>query len=82
MSVSLTRLRRWFGVAAIIAVLAVVAAYFYAHRRVENALKQVPAKMGLEIKQSATGFTSRTQPFKVKRPSAKSRESQPIGMTS
>ncbi len=57
MSVSLTRLRRWFGVAAIIAVLAVVAAYFYAHRRVENALKQVPAKMGLEIKQSATGFT-------------------------
>jgi len=31
--------------------------YFYARHRVQNALKQVPEKIGLEIKQSATGFT-------------------------
>jgi lipopolysaccharide export system protein LptA len=31
--------------------------YFYARRRVENALKQVPGKIGIEIQQSAQGFT-------------------------
>ncbi len=31
--------------------------YFYARKRVENALKEVPAKIGVEIQQSAQGFT-------------------------
>jgi len=53
----LTRLRRWFAGAIIAAVLLVAGAYFYARHRVQNALKQVPEKIGLEIKQSATGFT-------------------------
>jgi lipopolysaccharide export system protein LptA len=54
---NLTRLRRWFGGAIIVAMLAVAGTYFYARHRVQNALKQVPERMGLEIKQTATGFT-------------------------
>jgi len=38
-------------------VLIVAGVYFYARHRVQNALKQVPEKIGLEIKQSATGFS-------------------------
>jgi len=53
----LSRLRRWFAGAIIAAVLLVTGAYFYARHRVQNALKQIPEKIGLEIKQSATGFT-------------------------
>ena len=57
MPANLTRLRHWFAGAIIVAVLVVAGVYFYAHHRVQNALKQVPEKIGLEIKQSATGFT-------------------------
>jgi lipopolysaccharide export system protein LptA len=54
---NLSRLRRGFAGAIIFAVLLVAGAYFYARHRVQNALKQAPEKMGLEIKQTATGFT-------------------------
>jgi lipopolysaccharide export system protein LptA len=57
MSPTLSRLRRWFAGASIAAILLVAGAYFYARHRIQNALQQVPAKIGLEIKQSATGFT-------------------------
>ncbi len=57
MSLTVSRLRRWFAVVAIAAVLLVVGTYFYAKHRVQNALKQVPEKIGLEIQQSAQGFT-------------------------
>ncbi len=57
MPAHLSRLRRWFAVAIVTAVLIVTGGYFYARHRIQNALKQVPEKMGLEIKQSATGFT-------------------------
>jgi lipopolysaccharide export system protein LptA len=57
MPTNLSRLRRWFAGAIIVAVLVVAGAYFYARHRVQNALKQIPQKIGLEIKQSATGFT-------------------------
>jgi lipopolysaccharide export system protein LptA len=57
MPVFLTHLRRWFAAAAIALVLVVGGVYFYAKLRVQNALKQVPEKMGVEIQQSATGFT-------------------------
>ena len=53
----ISRLRHWFAGATIAIVLLVVGVYFYARHRVENALKQVPEKIGVEIKQSATGFT-------------------------
>jgi lipopolysaccharide export system protein LptA len=57
MPAHLSRLRRWFAGAIIVAVLLVAGAYFYARHRVQNALKQIPEKIGLEIKQSATGFS-------------------------
>ena len=43
------------GAAAV--VLMVSGAYFYARYRVTNALKEVPGKIGLDIQQSAQGFT-------------------------
>jgi len=57
MSAFLSHLRRWFAGAAIAVVLIVAGVYFYAHHRVQNALKQVPEKIGLEIQQSASGFS-------------------------
>jgi lipopolysaccharide export system protein LptA len=57
MPVSITHLRRWFAAAAIALVLVVGGVYFYAKQRVQNALKQIPEKMGVEIQQTATGFT-------------------------
>jgi len=57
MRVSISRLRRWLAATAIAVILVVAGVYFYARHKVQNALKQVPEKIGLEIKQSATGFT-------------------------
>ena len=57
MPLSISRLRRWFAVAAVFVCLLVAGTYFYARHRIENALKRVPAKMGLNIQQSAQGFT-------------------------
>ncbi len=57
MPVFITHLRRWFAAGAIALVLLVGGVYFYARLRVRNALKQIPEKIGLEIQQSATGFT-------------------------
>jgi lipopolysaccharide export system protein LptA len=57
MPVFISQLRRWFAGGAIAMMLIVAGVYFYAHHRVQNALKQVPEKIGLEIQQSATGFT-------------------------
>ena len=54
---NLSRLRRWFAAAIVAALLLVAGTYFYARHRVQNALKQIPEKIGLEIKQTATGFT-------------------------
>jgi lipopolysaccharide export system protein LptA len=57
MPTNLSRLRHWFVGAIIFVIVLVAGAYFYARHRVQNALKQIPQKIGLEIKQSATGFT-------------------------
>jgi lipopolysaccharide export system protein LptA len=57
MPLLVSRLRRWFAAIAIAAVLVVAGAYFYARWRVRNALKEVPAKLGIEIQQTAQGFT-------------------------
>jgi lipopolysaccharide export system protein LptA len=53
----ISSLRRWFAAGAILAVLTVAGVYFYARHRVQNALKEVPEKMGIEIQQTATGFS-------------------------
>src|SRR6185295_6307110 len=57
MSIQISHLRRWFAGGAIGLLLVVAAVYFYARHKVENALKEVPAKIGIEIQQSAKGFT-------------------------
>ncbi len=57
MAVQISQLRRWFAASAIALVLLVAGVYFYARNKVENALKQVPVKIGNEIQQSAQGFT-------------------------
>jgi lipopolysaccharide export system protein LptA len=51
------RLRRWLAAFAIILICVVVAFYLNARHRVQNALKQVPEKIGIEVQQSAKGFT-------------------------
>jgi lipopolysaccharide export system protein LptA len=57
MSIQISHLRRWFAGGAIGLLLVVAMVYFYARHKVENALKEVPAKIGIEIQQSAKGFT-------------------------
>jgi len=57
MPISIARLRRWFAAAAIFISIVVLGAYFYAHHRLQNALTQVPGKIGINIQQSAQGFT-------------------------
>src|SRR3977135_216830 len=52
----ISRLRRWLAATAILFSLAVAGMYFYARMRQRSVLKQVPSKMGFDIKQTATGF--------------------------
>src|SRR5690242_6254460 len=57
MALQISRLRRWFAIGGIAVTLLVAGAYFYARHRLQNALKEVPGKMGINIQQSADGFT-------------------------
>ena len=57
MPLSVLRLRRWFGLVLILVCAMVAITYFYARRSVQNALKQVPNKLGIDIQQSAQEFT-------------------------
>ena len=57
MPVSISRLRIWFAVLAI-AIIAVVAGfYFYARLQNLGFLKQLPAKLGVDIQQCSQGFS-------------------------
>ncbi len=57
MATPISHIRRWLGGFALLLCLSVAGFYFYARHKVQNALKQVPEKIGLEIQQSANGFT-------------------------
>jgi len=57
MPVSIPRLRRWFAVAAILITVVVAVVYWNARRRAGQALKELPQKMGIEIQQTAEGFS-------------------------
>src|SRR6516164_8784374 len=50
------RLRRLLAAIAILLTLAVAGMYFYARSKAQNALKTVPGKIGIDIKQTAQGF--------------------------
>jgi lipopolysaccharide export system protein LptA len=53
----ISRLRRWFALAAIFSIMVVGGMYLYARHKIQNALKQVPEKIGLEFQQTAKGFS-------------------------
>ena len=50
------RLRRLLAAIAILLTLAVAGMYFYARSKAINAVKRIPAKIGIGIKQTAEGF--------------------------
>ncbi len=57
MVLPVSRLRRWFALGAILMVLVVAGMYFYARWRVSKAVHEIPAKIGLDIQQTAEGFS-------------------------
>jgi lipopolysaccharide export system protein LptA len=57
MSLSIPHLRRWFAMGALAVALIVAGAYLYAHYADAAAGHKIPEKMGLEIQQTANGFT-------------------------
>jgi lipopolysaccharide export system protein LptA len=57
MPLTVSRLRQWFAAGAILMVAIVAGMYLYARWRVRNALHEVPNKIGVEIQQTAEGFS-------------------------
>ncbi|MGD0567864.1 MAG: LPS export ABC transporter periplasmic protein LptC [Candidatus Sulfotelmatobacter sp.] len=56
MPLPIYRLRRWLVVIAVLFTATVAGMYFYAHLRERNVLKELPNKIGIDIKQTANGF--------------------------
>src|SRR5450755_3782975 len=56
MPLKIYRLRRLLAVTAVLLTLVVAGMYFYARSKATNVLKQIPGKIGFDIKQTASGF--------------------------
>jgi len=56
MPLQVYRLRRLLAATAVLLTLVVAGMYFYARSRATNVLKQIPGKIGFDIKQTASGF--------------------------
>ncbi len=56
MPLPIYRLRRWLVVIAVLFTATVTGMYFYARLRQRNVLKELPDKIGIDIKQTAAGF--------------------------
>jgi lipopolysaccharide export system protein LptA len=56
MSLPVYRLRRLLALTAVLLTLVVAGMYFYARSRATNVLKQIPGKIGYNIKRTASGF--------------------------
>ncbi len=56
MPLPIYRLRRWLVVIAVLFTATVAGMYFYARLRQRNVLKELPDKIGIDIKQTAAGF--------------------------
>src|SRR5450755_1454407 len=56
MTLRIYRLRRMLAATAILLMLFVAGMYFYARSKATNVLKQIPGKIGFDIKQTASGF--------------------------
>jgi lipopolysaccharide export system protein LptA len=57
MALPVSRLRRWFALGAIFMIATVAGMYFYAQWRVRKVVHDIPAKIGLDIQQTAEGFS-------------------------
>jgi lipopolysaccharide export system protein LptA len=57
MPLPVSRLRRWLAAGAILMVAIVAGMYLYARWRVRNAVHEVPPKVGVDIQQTAQGFS-------------------------
>jgi len=57
MALPFSRLRRWFALGAILMIATVAGMYFYARWRVHKVTHDIPAKIGLDIQQTAEGFS-------------------------
>jgi lipopolysaccharide export system protein LptA len=57
MDLFVSHLRRWFAAATVAVCLVVLAVYFHTRHNVQNALTQVPDKLGVQVQQSAQDFT-------------------------
>ena len=57
MPLPVSRLRPWFAAGAILMIAIVAGMYFYARWRVSKAIHQIPAKLGIDIQQTAEGFS-------------------------
>jgi lipopolysaccharide export system protein LptA len=56
MPIQIPSLRRWLVVAALMLCLVVVGVYVHRRRQVREVFKQIPAKMNVDIQQTAEGF--------------------------
>jgi len=56
MPLKVYRLRRLLAATAVLLALVVTGMYFYARSKATNVLKQIPGKIGYDIKQTASGF--------------------------
>ncbi len=57
MALRVSRLRHWFALGAILMVLTVSGMYFYARWSLRKTVHDLPAEMGLNIQQTAEGFS-------------------------
>ncbi len=57
MSLPVSWLRRWFALGAVLMVVIVAGMYFYAQYRMRKVVHEIPAKIGLDIQQTAEGFS-------------------------
>src|SRR6202140_1963395 len=57
MALPFSRLRRWFALGAILMIATVAGMYFYARWRAHKVVHDIPAKIGLDIQQTAEGFS-------------------------
>jgi lipopolysaccharide export system protein LptA len=57
MAFTVSLLRRWFALIAILMIATVAGMYFYAQYRIRQAVHDIPAKIGLDIQQTADGFS-------------------------
>src|ERR1039458_2792174 len=56
MPLPIYRFRRWLAVIAVLFIAVIAGTYFYARLRLRNVLKEIPNKIGIDIKQTANGF--------------------------